>query len=321
MSVDRKHKRSPWVELFRPPNLLTVPGDPIAGYLLAANGREIVPSVLFAVIIASLLFYGAGLLLNDFVDIEEDRRDRPERPLPSGRLNRASVLAVAIVLSIGALAFCFLLGGPVRLVGMALFLSILLYTFGGKRISYLGPFNMGICRGFSLLLGAAAAPGGEWLAPSPTLAFDVLVLYVAAVTYIAQEETSHKKVGAERWLPAFVLTASFAVLSRIHPLTSIPFLLVFCGGFLFSTIIALVITNTLELVAERTDNRNDRKEKLELRLAVVPQLVGMLLGSIVMLQASLVCLSNARDSALMASVTLLSLWPIHRIMSRRFYAS
>jgi len=321
MSPDRKHKGSPWLELLRVPNLLTVAGDPIAGYLLAAKGQEIVPVTLLGVIAACLLFYAAGLLMNDYVDVAEDRQDRPDRPIPSGRVARGSVLAVIIVLFAGALAFSFLLGPMVRQVGLALFLSILVYNFGGKGIPLFGPFNMGICRGFSLLLGAAAAPGGEWMAPSPTLAFDVLVLYVAAVSYIAQKETSHKKIGAERWLPAFVLAASFAVLSRMHPMTSAPLLLVFCGGFIFSGIIALVVANTLELVADHAAKEDDPEEKLALRTAVVPQLVSMLLGSILMLQASLVGVSNAGDPAIVAGVTLLALWPIHRILSRRFYAS
>ena len=81
-SGTRPSKFRTWLQLFRAPNLFTAPGDPLAGYLLANFGAGI-DGTLPLVIIACLLFYGAGLLLNDFADLEEDRRDRPSRPLPS----------------------------------------------------------------------------------------------------------------------------------------------------------------------------------------------------------------------------------------------
>ena len=73
------------------PNLLTVPGDPSAGFFLAALAVESWPTrpVLRVGIAAgvSLLLYAAGLLWNDYFDFAEDLRDRPDRPLPSGRVH------------------------------------------------------------------------------------------------------------------------------------------------------------------------------------------------------------------------------------------
>jgi 4-hydroxybenzoate polyprenyltransferase len=73
---------APGSNSLRLPNLFTVPGDPIAGFLLAcgaANQRVALLDyrVAFAVI-ASLCLYSAGLVMNDLFDLEEDRRDRPE---------------------------------------------------------------------------------------------------------------------------------------------------------------------------------------------------------------------------------------------------
>ena len=52
-----------WLQLLRAPNLFTVPGDPLAGYLLACYGA-VEPRVLLPVF-ASLCFYSSGLLVND----------------------------------------------------------------------------------------------------------------------------------------------------------------------------------------------------------------------------------------------------------------
>ncbi|MEI6872694.1 MAG: UbiA family prenyltransferase, partial [Verrucomicrobiota bacterium] len=78
-----------WLQLLRAPNLFTVPGDPIAGYLIANSGFFDISIVLVGM--ASLAFYGAGLLLNDLVDLREDSAERPDRPLPAGRVAPATV--------------------------------------------------------------------------------------------------------------------------------------------------------------------------------------------------------------------------------------
>ncbi|NBV85120.1 MAG: hypothetical protein EBS01_02380 [Verrucomicrobia bacterium] len=83
------NKAHTWLQLFRAPNLFTVPGDPIAGYLIAYAGF-FDTSIVF-VTMASLAFYGAGLLLNDLIDIAEDRAERPNRPLPSGQVSPTTV--------------------------------------------------------------------------------------------------------------------------------------------------------------------------------------------------------------------------------------
>ena len=71
----KRSKAMAWLQLLRAPNLLTVPGDPVAGYLLAMHGG--VPRMeLLGAVLASLFFYCAGLLLNDVRDLDEDRRDR-----------------------------------------------------------------------------------------------------------------------------------------------------------------------------------------------------------------------------------------------------
>src|SRR6266567_8976267 len=87
-----------WLQLLRAPNLFTVPGDPLAGFLLATAGRPDIRLV-FA-ITASLCFYCHGLLLNDLADLAEDRRDRPNRPLPSGAASPGAVRMVCAVLAL-----------------------------------------------------------------------------------------------------------------------------------------------------------------------------------------------------------------------------
>src|SRR5476649_2577392 len=151
-----------WLQLFRAPNLFTVPGDPLAGFLLASPALVGFNPVLLFPIGASLCFYAAGLLLNDLMDLEEDRAERPNRPLPSGAARPAHVWLVAAALTALGLALCLPGGLKALATGVGIVLSVAAYDCGLKKMPFLGVINMGLCRGLSVLLGAAFAGGFAW---------------------------------------------------------------------------------------------------------------------------------------------------------------
>lgn len=316
-----KSRTSGWLELLRLPNLLTVPGDPMAGYFLALQGHAAQATRLLTAIGISLCWYMGGLILNDVVDFHEDRRDRPRRPLPSRRVSRAAAGAAAVALFLLGGALVPLLGAPARSIALALLLSILLYDLGGKNIRLLGAVNMGLCRGFSLLLGAAAAAGHDWASPSPTLAFDVVVLYVASVTHLAREETSARRVGGERWAPAFVIAASFALLSRLQPPTSLTAMVMFACSFIFACALAVLVADTLDLAVPEDRASDPQPLQRQLRRWVVPDLIGLLVGALLLIQAGLIMIARGGEPAQLAGIALLAAWPFSRMLSRRFYAS
>lgn len=191
-----------WLQLVRAPNLFTVPGDPLAGFLLAANGgRAVQASSLWGVggagavllaIMASLCFYCFGLLLNDLADFDEDRRERPSRPLPSGAASPRAVAQAASLLAAAGIACSFFAGTQALCTGLALLLAVTLYDFVGKKIPLFAQVNMGACRGLSLLLGAAAA--GNVLGAKPLIAASILTIYIAVVTSLSRFETQFPKL-------------------------------------------------------------------------------------------------------------------------------
>ena len=175
-----------WGRLLRLPNLLTVPGDVLAGFLLAPAAATADWGRLALALPAGLLLYAAGLVLNDIFDYATDLVERPHRPLPAGEIHRESAAVVALVfLWIAAFmaAFCEALH-----VALPLILCIFLYNIGLKRNRILGPLLMGACRAGNLLLGAAAAQASPALAPIPSAAALLLGLYIATVTFLARNE-------------------------------------------------------------------------------------------------------------------------------------
>ncbi|MGY1579357.1 SCO3242 family prenyltransferase [Streptomyces sp. MN13] len=192
-----------WAELLRLPALFTVPGDALAGAV--ATGVRPGPRTLLA-IGSSLCLYEAGMALNDWADRAEDARDRPHRPLPSGRVRPAAALAAACALTGAGLALAARAGRPALAVAAPLATTVWAYDLVLKRTPA-GPAAMAAARGLDLLLGAAATGGGTRSAlPSAAL----LGTHTLAVTTVSRRETQ----GGSPLVPLAALTTS-AVLTRL----------------------------------------------------------------------------------------------------------
>lgn len=79
----------PWLELLRISNLPTVWSNLIAGAVIvsAFDGRVGLGPMLVILVAGSALYLG-GMVLNDVFDATIDARERPSRPIPSGRVSR-----------------------------------------------------------------------------------------------------------------------------------------------------------------------------------------------------------------------------------------
>jgi 4-hydroxybenzoate polyprenyltransferase len=179
----------PFLQLLRPPNLFTVPGDPLCGALLVSHGVwswRILPCV-----VVSLASYCAGLVINDLADFSEDLRERPDRPLPSGRVSRRMAVAMAAVFIAIALAAAASVSSPLLILTLLLLAEILWYNLLAKKNPLFAPIAMGFCRGLSVMVGAAAISAPPPLALAAAAA---ITLYIAAVTALARTETRNPRI-------------------------------------------------------------------------------------------------------------------------------
>lgn len=226
-----------WSALLRVPNLPTVPGDPIAGALLAMSDRAISGSPPWTVVLSAVVLYAAGLIDNDLADFDEDSKSRPERPLPSG----AVLLRQARVARFTLFALGLVSAATAGLRPLAVAISILLlsiaYNHGLKRNRFTGPWAMGVCRGLSLLMGAAAvAP--DVLGGGRTVAgFVVLTAGIAFVTWFARDETGvpGRPATVGRMIGALPLLQAVFVLASGHP----------SSPWIASALVALAIMSAL----------------------------------------------------------------------------
>lgn len=188
--------RSALLQLLRPANVVTALADVLAGAALArATDLGTLPYLLGAT--AGL--YAGGIVLNDVFDRRIDRVERPERPIPSGRIHPTTAALLGALLLVTGVTLARAANPTAGLVGTAVALAVLLYDAAAKRHAFLGPLTMGLCRGLNLLLGVAIVPTAvASLWPLAGLA----VVYIAAVTMVSRGE-----VGGGRRPVALAATA------------------------------------------------------------------------------------------------------------------
>jgi 4-hydroxybenzoate polyprenyltransferase len=227
-----------YATLVRLPNLFTAPPDVVLGAALASAAVGGVPlDNVVGLVVASMLLYAGGTTLNDYFDAEEDARERPERPIPSGDVSRGGALALGVVLLSGGVVVALLVAGVIAgATAGALALSVLLYdgVFKGSAAGFL---FMGASRGLNVLLGVATAGVALIELPTWVLAVPVLVsLYIAGVTYMAEGETDAGGRGPVLTAMAGAVAATLGVVAlvavRQPPPVEMGLAFVFLIGFL-----------------------------------------------------------------------------------------
>jgi 4-hydroxybenzoate polyprenyltransferase len=277
--------------LVRLPAALSVPGDALAG--MAATAAGIGPGRRLALPAASTLLYWAGMALNDFADRDLDRTERPERPIPSGRVRPGEALGLATGLSVAAVAVAAWAGGrPAARTAATLTGAVWAYDLVLKD-GPAGPAAMATTRGLDVLLGAALSDPGSTDTRAVARSIVAVALHTVGVTVLSRGEVhGSDPARAAAAITATVLGASTAISTRQ-------------GRRPLALALAAVYTAAVaraQLAAFRSPDP-----------ATVRAATGAGVRGLVPLQAALLAGQGARRTAL----GLLALGPVFRAASRR----
>lgn len=279
-----------YVQLARPANLVTAAADVTAGYAIAGSPGWEKLALLAG---ASMLLYAGGVVLNDAFDAHRDRIERPERPIPSGRVTRTGAFIVGAVLLLAGIGIANLVDTAGLLVATAIALAALFYDADAKHHRLLGPLTMATARGLNLLLGVSSAPALLLTAaPLALLPF----AHVATLTLLSRGETG----GAVPWtIPAAIavslILAPLLIVTAPDPLAATPFAVAYA---------ALLVPSYWVLRREPSDH--------PVRHAVR---TGVL--ALIALDAALV----AGHAGWVYGLAVLALWPVAVWLARRFSVS
>lgn len=227
-----------YLQLFRLPNVFTAVADILMGFFVTVG---VVKPQLFLLILASSLLYCAGMTLNDVMDFAIDQRERPDRPLPSGRISLQSARRLAYALLTMGIVVATLASPMSGLVAAALAIAIYLYD-GPLKKTVIGPWTMGSCRTLNVLLGMSmtVAP----YQPDQLLIAIGLGLYVAGITWFARCEARDSDARLLQF--GFATMALGVILLGIFPVFSDRPLL-FRAPILWPTLLILLMSSVVRL--------------------------------------------------------------------------
>jgi 4-hydroxybenzoate polyprenyltransferase len=219
------------------PAVFTAVADVMMGYLVTRGNLHPLAGFVIVAIISTCL-YLAGMVLNDVYDSELDARERPDRPIPSGRISRKS----AAVLGWSLVAFALVVAvhfsqhsdqWRTAIVSIILAGCISLYDLGAKH-TFAGPLVMGGCRTLNVLLGMSLATdlGSPTLRAWQPIEYAIALamgLYIVGVTWWARgEATSNARRSAVRLAIHGIIVIDAAIV------------LCFCGAAWGAAVLALL---------------------------------------------------------------------------------
>ncbi len=186
-----KEKLKTYCQLVRLPNIFTSVADILAGCILATHSFIDIRKILLLAI-ASACLYGGGIVYNDLFDHSTDKTERPNRPLPSGKVSRSEALYLGAFLFLTALLCTMFVNLTGLCVSVIIIVLVMGYNAWTKTIPAIGTFNMGLCRFFNLMLGLSIIPASiftYWMFPL------ILMIYVMLITTLSKQEVK----GESRW--------------------------------------------------------------------------------------------------------------------------
>jgi 4-hydroxybenzoate polyprenyltransferase len=176
---------SAWLTMARVSNSPTVATNVLVGAALA--GAFEASGAIALLVAAFVIFYTAGMVLNDVCDYGWDQTHRPDRPLVVGAVSRNAALAATLAMLALGSALLWVVSTRAFLAGLVLIGLIVLYDTWHKS-NPLSPVVMAGCR---LMVYVGAFVAFAWpISIQVAIAGGVLVLYMVCLTAIAKRGAS-----------------------------------------------------------------------------------------------------------------------------------
>jgi len=235
-----------YFQLVRFPGIFTAFTNILLGYSVV-QGDNFGLYLLGPLLATSGCLFLAGMSLNDYFDYEIDKKERPQRPIPSGKIPRKNALSLGIIFLIIANIFSIFVGLETVIVTIAMSLLIFSYDFKIKNFPVLGILTLSSIRFLNVILGTSPAFNSEIVYIAIPLA-----IFVAGISIFARSEGSAYSRKSEILNLIFILVAIVIVIIIIFDKITI-IQLGFLGLFIVSVFLPYVILkdNTVKSVQKK----------------------------------------------------------------------
>lgn len=221
--------------LIRLPNLFTLPSNILVGFAIASALTLTFTSFVQVLLLVtiSIFLYCVGLVLNDLFDYNIDKKERPDRPLASGKISRKVAIVLVTIFSVIALSLSLLVSVPT--FGISLVLIALIFGYDKYlKNTQAGPFTIAAARVMNVMLGTSASFNSIVSFPQFVILVFVLTItfvYVSLIGFISKYEVQGFSENIKLYLIPVIIAG---IISSI-------ILFTFIGFFKYECLIILVL--------------------------------------------------------------------------------
>lgn len=173
-----------YLQLIRIPGIFTAFSNIFLGYFIV-NPDSVDWSIIAPLISTSGFLFLSGMTLNDYFDYKVDRIERPQRPLPSGKISRKTALYLGIIFLVSANLSSLLVGFETIIIVLLMSFLILAYDVKLKQITIIGILFLGSIRYLNVILGGSSNLNSEiFLFALP------IFIFVLGISILAKDEAS-----------------------------------------------------------------------------------------------------------------------------------
>ena len=230
--------------LIRLPNLFTLPSNILVGFAIASSLTLTFTSFVQVLLLVtiSIFLYCVGLVLNDLFDYNIDKKERPNRPIASGKISRKVAIVLVTIFTVIALSLSLLVSVPTFGISMVLISLIFGYDKYLKN-TQAGPFTIAAARVMNVTLGTSASLNNIDSFPQFVILVFVLTItfvYVTLIGFISKYEVQGFSENIKLYLIPVIIAG---IISSIMLFAFIGFFkyesLIILGLFLFIMVKAI----------------------------------------------------------------------------------
>ena len=196
--------------LLRPVNGALMGLIVVVGALVASRWRPPPAPALAVGALVGFLLTGSAMVLNDIADLEIDRINDPDRPLPSGRVGVGEAWAIFAALSALGLGLAAANGVPELALAAASYAVAVAYDLRGKRTGLPGNAMVAFTGVSPLLYGGLLAG-----AVTPALALEALMVFLVMVGREVVKGVADVEGDAARGVETVAVSRGPAFASRL----------------------------------------------------------------------------------------------------------
>lgn len=246
------------IQLFRPELSFAAGSCIIAGEIIALGSFPSIQNLFYG-FMCGFFISSSALILNDYFDLEVDRINAPNRPLPAGIISPPEVIVLTIVATFLGLIASSIISIYALIVSIILWIIAVLYNWKLKETGLLGNFMVSFSVAITFILGGIIV-GNPW--NKIVLTFSVMAFFIDLGEEIAADamdidgdKKRNSKSIAIKMGRKVALNISSILFSLVILISFIPIYFSWLGiSYLLMILIAdvIIFLSVLKLLRSRT---------------------------------------------------------------------